>query len=82
MLVYIPATTLNREPAYFLRVVGWKAIALYFIPAISLMAIVSLIPAEYINRRLSFLLLGTLALLALNEVSNLELRKYFLEPAQ
>jgi hypothetical protein len=76
ILVYIPATTLNREAPYFLRVVGWKAMALYFIPAISLMAIVSFVPAAYISRRLSFLLVGTILLFAFNEVSLLELRHY------
>jgi hypothetical protein len=79
VLVYIPATTLNREAPYFLRVVGWKAIALYFIPAISLMGLVSFVPAEAISRRLSFLLIGVLLLFVLNEISLLELRPYFLE---
>jgi hypothetical protein len=79
ILVYVPATTLNREAVYFLPVVGWKAMALYFIPAISLLAIVSFVPAEYISKRLSFLLIGTLLLLALNAVSYLELRHYVWE---
>jgi hypothetical protein len=76
VLVYVPATTLNQQVPYFLPIVGWKAMALYFIPAIGLMAIVSFVPAQYISRRLSFLLIGTILLFALNEISILELRYY------
>jgi hypothetical protein len=78
MIVYIPATTLNREMPYFLPVVGWKAIALYFIPFISVMWIVSFVPPQSINRRLSFLLIGVILLFSLNEMSQLELRRYLL----
>lgn len=91
VLVFLPAREILLMIAAEIAPNGWSpefeaaamelalsALAVTFVPAVGLIAIVALTPLKSINTRLVFLLLGTIVLISLNKISTLELHKYLL----
>jgi TIR domain len=73
VLRYVDVITIRF---YFVPLSGFRSVVFYFSPVVVLTAIMFFVPLRSINKIFSFILLGTLILLTLNEFSTFSLRQH------